>query len=70
MGLESVNGDALAEMKKKQTVEDIRSSIREIRGRGMHLHGMFVFGFDSDTPQTVRDTVPQREPPQLFPRRR
>jgi radical SAM superfamily enzyme YgiQ (UPF0313 family) len=57
VGLESVNGDALAEMKKKQTVEDIRRSIREIRGRGMHLHGMFVFGFDSDTPQSVRDTV-------------
>ena len=57
VGLESVNGDALAEMKKKQTVEDIRRCIREIRGRGIHLHGMFVFGFDSDTPQTTRATV-------------
>ncbi len=57
VGLESVNAGALAEMKKKQTVEDIRHSIREIRRRGIHLHGMFVFGFDSDTPQTTRATV-------------
>ena len=57
VGLESVNVKALTEMKKKQTVEDIRHSIREIRRRGIHLHGMFVFGFDSDTPQTARETV-------------
>ena len=57
VGLESVNPEALAEMKKRQTVEDMRHSIREIRRRGIHLHGMFVFGFDSDTPRSTRATV-------------
>ena len=57
VGFESVNAKALAEMRKKQTVEDMRRSIREIRRRGIHVHGMFVFGFDSDTPQTTRATV-------------
>ena len=57
VGLESVNTRALAEMKKRQTVEDIRHSIKEIRRRGIHIHGMFVFGFEADTAQTARATV-------------
>jgi radical SAM superfamily enzyme YgiQ (UPF0313 family) len=57
VGFESVNPNALAEMRKRQTVEDIRHSIREIRRRGIHLHGMFVFGFESDSPQTADATV-------------
>jgi radical SAM superfamily enzyme YgiQ (UPF0313 family) len=57
IGLESVNAKALAEMWKKQTVEDMRHPIRQIRARGIHLHGMFVFGFDSDTPQAAASTV-------------
>ena len=57
VGFESVDPNALLEMRKKQTVEDIRHSIREIRKRRIHIHGMFVFGFDSDTPSTSMATV-------------
>jgi radical SAM superfamily enzyme YgiQ (UPF0313 family) len=57
IGFESVDPAALKEMKKSQTVEQIRHAIREIRRRRIHVHGMFVFGFDSDTPATTRATV-------------
>ncbi len=57
IGFESVDPVALKEMKKNQTVEEIRHAIREIRKRKIHIHGMFVFGFDSDTPATTRATV-------------
>src|SRR5208337_4910156 len=57
IGLESVDPAALKEMQKRQSVEEIRFAIREIRKRRIHVHGMFVFGFDSDTPATTRATV-------------
>jgi radical SAM superfamily enzyme YgiQ (UPF0313 family) len=57
IGFESVDPQALREMKKSQSVEDIRFAIREIRRRGVHIHGMFVFGFDTDTPESARATV-------------
>jgi radical SAM superfamily enzyme YgiQ (UPF0313 family) len=57
IGFESVDPAALKEMKKNQTVDEIRHAIREIRKRRIHVHGMFVFGFDSDTPATTRATV-------------
>ncbi len=57
IGFESVDPAALKEMKKNQTVAEIRHAIREIRKRRIHIHGMFVFGFDSDTPATARTTV-------------
>lgn len=57
IGFESVDPAALREMNKNQTVEDIRHAIRQIRRRRIHVHGMFVFGFDSDTPASTRATV-------------
>ena len=57
IGFESVDPEALREMKKSQSVDDIRHAIREVRRRGIHLHGMFVVGFDSDTPRSARATV-------------
>jgi radical SAM superfamily enzyme YgiQ (UPF0313 family) len=57
IGFESVDPVALKEMKKNQSVEEIRRAIREIRKRKIHVHGMFVFGFDSDTIESTRATV-------------
>lgn len=57
IGFESVDPQALREMNKNQSVEEIRHAIREIRDRRIHVHGMFVFGFDADTPATTKATV-------------
>jgi radical SAM superfamily enzyme YgiQ (UPF0313 family) len=57
IGFESVDPESLVEMKKNQTVEDIEYAIREIRKRNIHIHGMFVLGFDSDTPKKTKATV-------------
>jgi radical SAM superfamily enzyme YgiQ (UPF0313 family) len=57
IGFESVDPKALKEMKKNQSVDEIRYAIREIRKRGINVHGMFVFGFDSDSVDSTRATV-------------
>jgi radical SAM superfamily enzyme YgiQ (UPF0313 family) len=57
IGFESVDPRALAEMNKGQSVEEMRRAVHELRRRGVHVHGMFVFGFDADNPDTVHATV-------------
>ena len=57
IGFESVNPKSLTEMKKSQSLEDIRNAMRVIQGAGIHIHGMFVFGFEEDDWQTVEATV-------------
>jgi radical SAM superfamily enzyme YgiQ (UPF0313 family) len=57
IGMESINPQSLVHMKKQQTVEDIARAIRLLRKRRIHVHGMFVYGFDDDDWRTVRETV-------------
>ncbi len=57
IGFESVNPAALKEMNKKQSVENIVDAVDRFREHGIDVHGMFVLGFDSDTPQTLAETV-------------
>lgn len=57
IGLESVNPRSLSEMKKRQTVEDVIHAVRIIRRNRIHIHGMFVYGFDEDDWETVKKTV-------------
>ncbi|HDT13990.1 MAG TPA: radical SAM protein [Candidatus Aminicenantes bacterium] len=57
IGFESANPDALADMKKKQTVEEIARAVKVFRRHRIHIHGMFVLGFDQDDWRTVRKTV-------------
>ncbi|MBN1523651.1 MAG: radical SAM protein [Spirochaetales bacterium] len=57
VGLESVDSAVLKEMKKSQSAEDIEISVKAIRKKGIHVHGMFVFGFDADTPETIATTA-------------
>ncbi len=57
IGFESVNPESLIEMNKKQTRESIEFAIKEIRKVGIHIHGMFVFGFDSDTIESCKASV-------------
>lgn len=57
IGLESVNPRSLEGMKKKQTVEEITRALHMLRKHHIHVHGMFVYGFDEDDWKTVRKTV-------------
>jgi radical SAM superfamily enzyme YgiQ (UPF0313 family) len=57
IGLESVNPDSLKNMKKNQTVADITRAVRILRKKHIHVHGMFVYGFDEDDWKTVRRTI-------------
>ncbi len=57
IGFESINPLTLESYNKKQSVEDIRRCIRRFHDYGIRIHGMFVFGSDQDTVQTIRETV-------------
>jgi anaerobic magnesium-protoporphyrin IX monomethyl ester cyclase len=57
LGLESVNQETLDGFEKAQTVEDIEVAIAKLHEHGIRSHGMFVLGADTDSVQTVRDTV-------------
>ncbi len=57
IGLESVNPHSLEGMKKQQTLDEMKSAIRIFRRHHIHVHGMFVYGFDEDDWKTVRKTV-------------
>jgi radical SAM superfamily enzyme YgiQ (UPF0313 family) len=48
IGFESINPEALKQMHKGQSVDDIRRSIRVFRETGIGVHGMFMFGTDAD----------------------
>ena len=57
IGLESVNPESLRNMNKKQTVADMIRALRILRKTRIHVHGMFVYGFDEDDWRTVRRTI-------------
>ena len=57
LGLESVNQETLDAFDKHQSVDDIVQAIRILHEHGIESHGMFVLGADTDTMQSVRETV-------------
>ncbi len=57
IGFESVNPNALEDMKKKQTVAEIATAVKVFRRHRINIHGMFVLGFDQDDWKSVRKTV-------------
>ena len=57
IGFESVNPETLKEMKKQQTVEDIVNAVKVLQKHRIHIHGMFVYGFEGDDWRTVKETV-------------
>ena len=56
VGFESVNPKSLEEMNKRQTVEDISRSIRIFKKAEINVHGMFMFGSDSDEQEIFKHT--------------
>ena len=57
IGMESVNPKSLKSMKKQQTLEEMVRAMQMFREQRLHVHGMFVFGFDDDDWRTVKQTV-------------
>lgn len=57
LGLESVNPKTLIEYNKKQSVEQIVEAIKILKEYGIRSHGMFVFGADGDTADSIRMTA-------------
>jgi len=56
IGFESINPDSLKEMHKGQTVDDIKRSIEVFRRNCILVHGMFMFGSDSDSGEIFKAT--------------
>jgi|Deesub1362A_J573_1020465.scaffolds.fasta_scaffold06766_3 radical SAM superfamily enzyme YgiQ (UPF0313 family) len=57
IGFESINPKTLSLYNKSQNVEDIENSIRLLKKYGIRIHGMFVFGSDTDDIPTIKNTV-------------
>jgi len=57
IGLESLQDATLDELKKGQTLEEIRKSIAVIQGYDVSVHGLFIFGGENDTPEVIRRTI-------------
>ena len=57
VGFESITQEGLDAYNKKQKVEHITNSIKLLHDYGIRVHGMFVVGADTDTPETVRATI-------------
>jgi len=57
VGFESITQAGLDAYNKKQRVEHITTSIKLLHDYGIRVHGMFVVGADTDTPETVRQTI-------------
>ncbi|HAR36662.1 MAG TPA: radical SAM protein [Acidobacteria bacterium] len=57
IGFESINPATLQAYNKKQGLEDIITCIRILKDYGIHIHGMFVLGADTDNLDTIRQTT-------------
>ncbi len=57
LGLESVNPDTLKEYHKESSLDDMAGGLEALAGRGIKTHGMFIFGADSDTQESLAQTA-------------
>ncbi len=57
IGFESINPETLEGYNKKQDIEEIKESVKKFHSKDIRVHGMFVFGGDGDTRETIRETV-------------
>ncbi len=57
IGFESINPETLKAYNKKQTAERIEKAIRKLHRHGIRVHGMFVFGADTDNSAVIDRTV-------------
>lgn len=57
IGFESINPSTLKTLKKSQTPEDIENAITVLHKNKIKVHGMFMYGSDSDGPEVVKETI-------------
>lgn len=57
VGFESINDEVLAALQKSQTKKNIESAIRAFHSNNIMVHGMFMFGEDTDTLDNIHNTV-------------
>lgn len=57
IGFESVNQEALTESGKSQSALEMIHAVKTIRRAGIDIHGMFIFGFDSDSQKDLESTL-------------
>jgi len=57
IGFESVNQEALAESRKSQLANEMAGAVRAFRGAGIEVHGMFIYGLDSDSVQDLEESL-------------
>lgn len=57
LGLESMDKQSLKEMKKGSTPEKNMEAVSLYRKAGIWVHGMFIFGLDWDTPESLDVTM-------------
>lgn len=57
IGLESINDQTLKTLGKKQTAKDIEKGIKIIKNFNIDIHGMFIFGADTDKKSIFKETV-------------
>ena len=57
VGVESINPETLVAYHKGQTLEGIEHGIKMFHKHRIRVHGMFVLGADTDTVETLRETV-------------
>jgi radical SAM superfamily enzyme YgiQ (UPF0313 family) len=57
LGLESITPATLKEYHKESSVDDMVGGIEALAETGIKTHGMFIFGADSDTPESLAKTA-------------
>jgi len=57
VGFEALRDMALDELGKGQKAEEIRRAVENIKRYRINIHGLFIFGGENDTEETIRRTV-------------
>ena len=57
LGLESINPATLKEYHKESSVDDMAGGMDALAETGIRTHGMFIFGADSDTTESLAKTA-------------
>lgn len=57
LGLESINPETLKHFNKESSIDDMVGGLAALHKRGIRTHGMFVFGADTDTRESLAKTA-------------